>query len=157
MINHFVTVPEKDVESYIARGYRRSETPAEAFRQLPWPVLSLAEQQGLVVLEIEPEEHARLNDTHQKRFRLYFGGDIIGFDGAEVVKVRVLESDDGSHGAMIAREDRDAIPEIVGGHILYETARECVEANREFIQLTIERMRRGADKLEAFLKKMEAL
>lgn len=157
MTNHFVIVPETDVESYIARGYRRSETPAEAFKQLHWPVLSLAELQGLVVLEIEPEEHARLNDLHPKKFRIYFGGEITGFDGAELAKVRVLTEDDEDLGTLIAREDRDSAPERVGSHILFDTAREAVEESREFIRLTIDRMRRGADKLEAFLKKMEAL
>lgn len=151
----YVIVPQSAEQSYLDRGYARSTESAEVLLGAAnWGLLS-AKEREVVVVEIDAEQHAQLNDTHPKKFRMYFGREVTWFDSVAVVGVRVLES--GEYDVLIAREDIDSGPEWCGKHDVFDTARECIADKRDFLLAKIAHMRNAADALEQFLKRTEAL
>jgi hypothetical protein len=145
----YVIVKPQQVRSYVAQGYQLSEVTAKERLGPLWNELPPNER-GLVVLEVDNDIHARLNDSHPKKYRMYMGGCVYMFDTVEVASVRVLEETSGE-GAYIAREDIDSAPEECGKHDLFETAGECIADKREYLQQKIAQYRNAANKLETFL------
>lgn len=151
----YVVTSYLQVQPYLANGYARSGRSAKEQLGAHWDLLPASEQELLTVLEIDTEKHRALNDTHPKKYRMYFGETVTCFANVCVASVRVLE--DGDDGVVIAREDRDSPPEECGEHDLFDTPRECIADKRQFILEMIARMRRSADALDTFLKHTEAL
>lgn len=151
---HYVIVPEAAVQPYLIRGYARSARSAMEHLGNVWDG-SLGGE-NLVVLEIDPEQHRLLTDTHPKKYRMYMGNMVTAFDAISVVSVRVLEMLP-DEGALVAREDRDTPPESCGTHDLFDTARACIDDKRDFLLEMIVRLRNSADALETFLRRTEAL
>jgi hypothetical protein len=153
---HYVIVQEFQARPYLAKGYERSDQTAEQRLGAAWAELPHDDRRDLVVLEIDAAKAAELNDTHAKKYRMYFGRNIRLFDSVSMASVRVLEEwDDGSR--LIAREDCDSPAESCGAHDLYDTPRECVENMRGFLLDKIAQFRRAANTLETFLKHTENL
>lgn len=151
---HYVIVQEFQARPYLASGYARSEQAARDRLGLAWLELPDADRRDLIVLEIDAEKHALLNDTHPKKYRMYFGPDLTCFESVSVKSVRVLEEWP-DNGVLIAREDQDCPPEQCGEHDLFDTPGQCIADKREFLLQMISRYRRAADTLETFLKHTE--
>mgnify|MGYP001591704987 CR=1 FL=1 len=152
----YIVTSYLQVQPYLESGYARSERSAKEQLGAHWDLLPASEQVTLVVVEIDTEKHRLLNDTHLKKYRMYFGETVTCFASCCVASVRVLE-EGADEGALIAREDRDSPPEHCGEHALFDTPGECIDDKRQFILDMIVHMRRSADALETFLKHTKAL
>jgi hypothetical protein len=152
-----VVVSPNEVESYLARGYVRSDIGAELLLGANvWGLLSHEEREGLVVVEVDAKQHLQLNDTHLRMCRMYVDDYVTVPGKVCVASVRVLETLP-ENGAIVAREDKDAVPEECGRHELFETVRACLDENREFMLLKIRQLRQAADRMETLLKHTERL
>lgn len=151
-----VIVTAKQVQSYLDRGYERSErSPRLVMGEQAWMMLTKAERGELMVVEIDAEEHARLVDTNPKKYRLYPRGMQTYWTHVGVNRVRVLEELPDAAGVRIANEERDSPPEEWGKHDLFDTPQECIAAKREFIEQVIHRLRTAAGEWEKLLRRYE--
>ncbi len=62
--NHFVLVPEPDIQPYLAKGYKRAEQSAREYLGSQWN--DAFETEELVVLTIAAEKHEQLNQNPRK-------------------------------------------------------------------------------------------
>lgn len=159
---HWVCVHKDAVQHYLDRGYQvEAQSALDYMRSTP--VCATVNPEVLkqtfanhCMMTIGADEHKRVTDTHPKKYRMYTGGEVSFWESVSVASVRVLEeTPDG--GAFVAREDRDARPELVGAHDLFDTPGACIADKREFLQQKIAHVREALGRVETFLKHTENL
>ncbi len=144
---HRVVVTERDVESYIARGYALSAVSPAAHVGDAWRLLPEEEQDKLRLVEIDAVAHARLQQP-ERAFAVQLMHDYLPMS-AHVRTFDVLEREQRwSHVANVTKD----YPERMETERLRPTAREALQHSKGFVEAAIRRLREHADALETWLR-----
>lgn len=143
-----VVVSPNEVESYIARGYARSDIGAELLLGANvWGLLSHEEREGLVVVEADKEKHTGLNSHRRQHGVLLLTEQLVV--SALARELHVLEVD-GAH-TLCANALEDKGPEVWRSGELFDSPTEAVEASAQVINDAIEQHEAAALRLRKFL------
>jgi len=151
---HFVVVDESHVQTYLAKGYARSdESLVDHLGEQAWMQLQKEERVKLVLMEIDKAEHEQKQRLPQKFMVETDHGFFV--HTARATRFDVLETD--VFDSVIADANRDTGVRRASNDGLFETARQAANASRGRILDQIELHRAAADRLEDFLRKHECL
>lgn len=146
---HHVIVPESAVWPYLANGYHRSELTAEYMLKSGWGALAESERSGLVVLEIDADQHEQLN-KNPRRFAVSFTCNSY-ITNIEPRTYDVLEED--GYQCIVADALQDVVPGTVPTSELHRTSQEAALAAVAEVRSQIELHKVAIANLEAFLRK----
>ncbi len=144
---HHVIVPGTAAWAYIANGYERSAITAQDVLASGWGALAESEREGLVVLEIDAEEHERLS-RNPRRFAVHFTSNQY-LTNIEERTYELLE--EGKYDCVVADAEHDVVPGTVPKSDLYFTAQEAVLGAVAEVRSQIELHKAAIQNLETFL------
>lgn len=149
-MNERVIVSAAELQSYLDRGYARSEVGVEVcLGNIVWNALSHEEREGLVVVEIGKEAHAKLNSPPRWHALRYTHDTMI--TGVRLTELDELEST----GADVLCADArvDGGPEVWAAEALHETSVAAVKAAEPSIRSAIRMHQLAIGELERFLSR----
>lgn len=145
---HHVIVPKAAAWPYLANGYQHSQQTAESLLGRNWGLVSAADREDLIVLEIDQDQYEQLN-SNPRRYGVRFTCNSY-ISKIEPCTFDVLAEEHGQ--AIVADATRDVMPGTVSMSDLYLTAQEAALSARAEVVSQIELHKAAIAELESFLR-----
>lgn len=159
---HRVVVQQDQLLDYLHKGYEKvtSVTPVDLLGAAAWALLDVETRKGLAVVEIEQEQHQKLNSPEVRYHAAFSYGYRLRSVSLDKLDVLEVQPED---WATICVPSAGTVPQEashprqIETKRLGKTQRDAVQVAKSDILQAIGELRADADRLEAFLKRHEVL